>query len=715
MQPRLKIPSIAFRHLGRKYFGTFAAFLSLSGISALAAGAVYQGTAEGSGGIDTGMKISSLAFTAEAWVRPQSGSGGTYVLGQYGYSIEKSDFSVCIDASNPSSVRPYVFWRLAAQDGGNVKMFADAYTPANVWTHLAVVHDGEVLLLYVDGTLAATTNVLSTALPTGTGNNLTIAALSPTPMGGQYNGQISDVRLWNTARSGPEIRADMGRRLAGTETGLTGYWPLDDGEGNDVSNRVPGTPDGTLIAGEWAVTADHPFPSASYSFTSNVNYVATFGIGGAVPFDTHTRIATSNFTIEAWVKASDISGENIILGQYMSGMPGDFALRLTDGRPTMWMRGAAQDANNAVVASNGVPAGQWVHVVGVFDGATMKIFRDGVLNGTVACTNPSIRPAQSANLVLGGLRIADNHFRGRVCDVRYWTKARTEHEIAAALGARLTGCEDGLSCYWPLDEEDGNYARNLGALAVHACSTSAVRVVDALGPYHDYAISNRVYKSTASGGATSANTRIVTEAFTLEAWVCPSDVSSENDIVAQYVGNASTNDLILNVQAGGQGRIFFRNFGSPQPVLSSTRLAANGWTHLAAVCDGQVLSLYVNGEQEGTAVRSAAAGKFLPPAVNLALAGLTHARNPFRGLLCDVRAWSTARTAAEIKENYRVRLTGTEPNLIGYWPMDGGGDETMIESIAYPRIRQSTRTGSWVVPERRVPFQDKPGIVIIIR
>ena len=33
MQPRLKIPSIAFRHLGRKYFGTFAAFLSLSGIS----------------------------------------------------------------------------------------------------------------------------------------------------------------------------------------------------------------------------------------------------------------------------------------------------------------------------------------------------------------------------------------------------------------------------------------------------------------------------------------------------------------------------------------------------------------------------------------------------------------------------------------------------------------------------------------------------------
>ena len=35
MQPRLEIPSNAFRHLGRKYFGTFAAFLSLSGISYL--------------------------------------------------------------------------------------------------------------------------------------------------------------------------------------------------------------------------------------------------------------------------------------------------------------------------------------------------------------------------------------------------------------------------------------------------------------------------------------------------------------------------------------------------------------------------------------------------------------------------------------------------------------------------------------------------------
>ena len=41
-----------------------------------------------------------------------------------------------------------------------------------------------------------------------------------------FEGFISDVRIWNYARTQSEIQADMHKRLTGNEPGLVGYWPM---------------------------------------------------------------------------------------------------------------------------------------------------------------------------------------------------------------------------------------------------------------------------------------------------------------------------------------------------------------------------------------------------------------------------------------------------------------------------------------------------------
>ena len=41
-----------------------------------------------------------------------------------------------------------------------------------------------------------------------------------------FEGIISDMRIWNYARTQPEIQADMHKRLQGNEPGLVGYWPM---------------------------------------------------------------------------------------------------------------------------------------------------------------------------------------------------------------------------------------------------------------------------------------------------------------------------------------------------------------------------------------------------------------------------------------------------------------------------------------------------------
>ena len=43
-----------------------------------------------------------------------------------------------------------------------------------------------------------------------------------------YKGNLSDVRIWNVARTPEQIAANYTNRLTGTEEGLVGYWPLKD-------------------------------------------------------------------------------------------------------------------------------------------------------------------------------------------------------------------------------------------------------------------------------------------------------------------------------------------------------------------------------------------------------------------------------------------------------------------------------------------------------
>jgi hypothetical protein len=52
--------------------------------------------------------------------------------------------------------------------------------------------------------------------------------------GAFIDGAIDDLRIWNVARTGQEIRSFMGQELTGKEPGLVGYWPMDEARGTSV-------------------------------------------------------------------------------------------------------------------------------------------------------------------------------------------------------------------------------------------------------------------------------------------------------------------------------------------------------------------------------------------------------------------------------------------------------------------------------------------------
>lgn len=58
---------------------------------------------------------------------------------------------------------------------------------------------------------------------------------------GFFHGRLGEIRLWNIARSQAEIASNMNHRLTGNESGLVGYWPLNERSGliaHDLSQNA---------------------------------------------------------------------------------------------------------------------------------------------------------------------------------------------------------------------------------------------------------------------------------------------------------------------------------------------------------------------------------------------------------------------------------------------------------------------------------------------
>jgi len=100
------------------------------------------------------------------------------------------------------------------------------------WHHAAFVFDGGTGAFYVDGTFVDGNSTGSTVGDSGSAIRYGyLGTLTEAPtfadfsgQGRFFNGLISEVRLWNVARSNAEISENIERTLDGNESGLVGYW-----------------------------------------------------------------------------------------------------------------------------------------------------------------------------------------------------------------------------------------------------------------------------------------------------------------------------------------------------------------------------------------------------------------------------------------------------------------------------------------------------------
>ncbi len=177
--------------------------------------------------------------------------------------------------------------------------------------HVAVTRAGDVLNFYVDGVLYLTRPIVESNDITTTGG-VRIGHDLGNPTETYFNGEISEVRLWNVDRSSQEINTYATKSVSGSAFGLVNYWRLNEGSGQMTYNTAASSQNhGILGSTTTAETSDPAWVTSCTSIQKKYGSACELAIdlgtltqGAVYPTQTDNN-ATSNGFDDDYGQVSD--------------------------------------------------------------------------------------------------------------------------------------------------------------------------------------------------------------------------------------------------------------------------------------------------------------------------------------------------------------------------------------------------------------------------
>ncbi|WP_062295730.1 LamG domain-containing protein [Nostoc piscinale] len=184
----------------------------------------------------------SQGFSVEAWVRYNS----------FKYWSRIIDFGNGVNSNNMVFANPETTNQLAIDvktSAGERRITSAAVLETGKWMHLAATIDQSGMAkLYKNGELIQSGQL---QLPATINRTQNYIGRSNWPQDGYFDGQISEVRVWNITRSQAEIQQHLHSRLTGNEAGLVGYWQLNECSGTVVADKTSRANHGTVNGAIW--------------------------------------------------------------------------------------------------------------------------------------------------------------------------------------------------------------------------------------------------------------------------------------------------------------------------------------------------------------------------------------------------------------------------------------------------------------------------------
>jgi prepilin-type N-terminal cleavage/methylation domain-containing protein len=196
-------------------------------------------------------------------------------------------------------------------------------------------------------------------------------------------------------------------------------WKFDEGTGTTTADTV-GTNNGDLTghAPAWKTGTDC-ISGSCLQFNGTSNYVDA-------GHDASLKI-TSAITIEAWVKGTvDNQYHGIVAKDSWTGGGRSYAMAISDANKLRMFVGT--DGTGVVDSTNNVPNNVWTHVVGTFNGTTLKVYINAILDNT-ANSVPMV--TNNLSVLVGALNPSSPQlfFNGTIDEVHIYNEALTASAI----------------------------------------------------------------------------------------------------------------------------------------------------------------------------------------------------------------------------------------------------------------------------------------------
>jgi len=157
-------------------------------------------------------------------------------------------------------------------------------------------------------------------------------------------------------------------------------------------------------------------------------------------------------TMEAWVYPTNISATRSIIRKSR-----DYNIYLSAGKVKVDVFPIAGSTYKTLTGTTTLTINTWTHVAATYDGTTIKIYVNGVLNASGAGTN--LASPIASTLWIGNIPpsgAGSVYFLGTLDEVRIWNTVNTAKQINTNMTACLTGTEPGLVLDYKFEDGTGN-------------------------------------------------------------------------------------------------------------------------------------------------------------------------------------------------------------------------------------------------------------------
>lgn len=248
---------------------------------------------------------------------------------------------------------------------------------------------------------------------------------------------------------------------------LVGWWPFTELSGTTVGDGAGSNPLSVSLGSRWTCGSH----DGAYRFASGLSAQAD---GDA------TLDFSGSFTVAALVRVHASQQQNVVFSQRNENCGMQHIQLYTSDSYVCGGNAAVSFGDNSgehisCCSSGALPTGEWIHLVGTYDGEEMRLYIDGVLDA--ACAVPGTLLTTTDTIVHIGADECGNGFDGDIDDVRLYSTAADAADAAGLLAEVATAG----SCTEPTEQcgngavEGGEECDDGNGVSCDGCATDCTQ------------------------------------------------------------------------------------------------------------------------------------------------------------------------------------------------------------------------------------------------